>query len=127
MWEETEKLKHQLPLLDYLRRQNWSFRPTGSRQEFVALCPLHAETRPSFYVNASKNLFFCHGCRQGGDLIRFAQLYFDLPFHRAVARLRQELGLVPPSESVVLRKRRASISPSFIAMKKPSSTSIRGA
>jgi len=104
MWEETEKLKRQLPLLDYLRRQNWSFRPTGSRQEFVGLCPLHAETRPSFYVNASKNLFFCHGCRQGGDLIRFARLYFDLPFHQAVARLRQELGLVPPSESAVLEE-----------------------
>jgi len=37
-------------------------------------------------------------------LIRFAQLYFDLPFHQAVARLRQELGLVPPSESAVLEE-----------------------
>ncbi len=102
MWEETEQLKRQLPLLEYLRGRNWSLRPTGSRQEFVGLCPLHAETRPSFYVNASKNLFFCHGCGRGGDLIRFAQLYFDLPFHQAVALLRQELGLVPPSESAVL-------------------------
>ncbi len=48
-------------------------------KQFVGLCLLHAETRPSFYVNAAKNLFFCHGCGRGGDLIRFAQLYFDLP------------------------------------------------
>src|SRR5215831_3194217 len=44
MWEETEKLKRQLPLLDYLRRLHWSFRPAG-RQEFLGLCLLHAETQ----------------------------------------------------------------------------------
>jgi len=104
MWEETEKLKRQLPLLDYLRRHHWSFRPAGSRQEFVGLCLLHAETRPSFYVNAAKNLFFCHGCGRGGDVIRFAQLYFDLPFHQAVARLRQELAPAPASEFELLEQ-----------------------
>jgi len=104
MWEKTEKLKRQLPLLDYLRRYHGSFRQVGSRQEFVGLCPLHAETRPSFYVNAAKNLFFCHGCGRGGDLIRFAQLYFDLPFHQAVARLRQELLPAPPSEPELLEQ-----------------------
>jgi DNA primase len=103
MWEETEKLKRQLPLLDYLRRLHWSFRPAG-RQEFVGLCLLHAETQPSFYVNVAKNLFFCHGCGRGGDLIRFAQLYFGVPFHQAVARLRQELTSAPASESELLQQ-----------------------
>jgi len=104
MWEETEKLKRQIPLLDYLRRHNWSLQPVGSQQEFVGLCPLHAETRPSFYVNAARNLFFCHGCGRGGDLIRFAQLYFDLPFPQAVARLRQELAPSLKSESELLQQ-----------------------
>ena len=40
----------------------------------VGLCPLHEETRPSFYVNTRKDVFYCHGCGQGGDLIRFVQL-----------------------------------------------------
>ena len=104
MWEKIEKLKRQIPLLDYLRRHNWSLHQVGSQQEFVGLCPLHTETRPSFYVNAAKNLFFCHGCGQGGDLIRFAQLYFDLSFPQAVARLRQELKPAPASESEVLQQ-----------------------
>jgi len=44
----------------------------------VGLCPLHLETRPSFYVNARKNLFYCHGCGRGGDLIRFVELLFSV-------------------------------------------------
>jgi DNA primase len=104
MWKETEKLKWQIPLLDYLRRHNWSLHPVGSQQEFVGLCPLHAETHASFYVNATKNLFFCHGCGRGGDLIRFAQLYFDLSFDQALARLRQELAPALASEPELLEQ-----------------------
>jgi hypothetical protein len=71
--EDVETLKRRLPLLDYLRQHNWASRPAG-RSEFVGLCPLHEETRPSFYVNTRKDVFYCHGCGQGGDLIRFVQL-----------------------------------------------------
>jgi DNA primase len=95
MAENLERLKQRVPLLEYLQRHNWKPCRTGSRQEFVGLCPLHQETRPSFYVNASKNLFYCHGCGQGGDLIRFVQLFLDLPFRQTVAHLEQELLPAP--------------------------------
>jgi DNA primase len=52
---------------------------------------LHRETRPSFYVNACKNLFYCHGCGHGGDLIRFVELFFQVSFRQSVAHLQQEL------------------------------------
>jgi hypothetical protein len=57
--EDVETLKRRLPLLDYLRHHNWTGHP-ASRSEFVGLCPLHEETRPSFYVNTRKDVFYCH-------------------------------------------------------------------
>ena len=57
------------------------------RSEFVGLCPLHEETRPSFYVNTRKDVFYCHGCGQGGDLIRFIQLSRHLSFRQSLACL----------------------------------------
>ena len=97
MAENLERLKQRIPLLEYLQRHNWKPCRAGTRQEFVGLCPLHPETRPSFYVNTAKNLFYCHGCGRSGDLIRFIQFFLDLPFRQTVALLQQELTPAPIS------------------------------
>ena len=96
MAENLEHLKRSLSLLDYLRRSNWTARRMGTTAEFVGLCPFHRETRPSFYVNGRKNLFYCHGCGRGGDLIRFVELSQGLSFRQSVAHLLQE---IPPTGS----------------------------
>jgi DNA primase len=98
MAHDLERLKERISLLEYLQRHNWRPCRAGTRQEFVGLCPLHQETRPSFYVNPQKNLFYCHGCGRGGDLIRFVQLFLDLPFRQSVAHLEQELRPASASE-----------------------------
>jgi DNA primase len=100
MGEDLDRLKQRLPLLEYLQRHNWNAHPAGTAQEFVGLCPLHRETRPSFYVNARKNLFYCHGCGRGGDLIRFVEFFRNLSFRQSVALLQQEL--TPETDSQVL-------------------------
>lgn len=92
MQNDFEALKNRIPLLDFLQRHRWTGRQVGSGQEYVGLCPLHEESHPSFYVNAHKNLFFCHGCGCGGDLIRFVQLYLNLSFRDSVLHLEKEIS-----------------------------------
>jgi DNA primase len=87
---DVETLKRRLPLLEYLRQQNWTGRRAG-RFEYVGLCPLHEEIRPSFYVNTRKDVFYCHGCGRGGDLIRFVELSRQVSFHQSLAYLNPQL------------------------------------
>jgi DNA primase len=103
MQQDLQSLKQRIPLLDYLRHHNWTARSIGAHQEFVGLCPLHPETHPSFYVNATKNVFYCHGCGCGGDLIRFVQLSLKLSFREALAYL-QQLGRPELGEDEALRE-----------------------
>src|SRR5947199_51040 len=98
MHRDLEQLKQRIPLLQYLQRRNWTGCRVGARDEFVGLCPLRPETRPSFYVNARKNLFYCHGCHRGGDLIRFVELSQHLSFRESLACLQQDLTLATESE-----------------------------
>jgi hypothetical protein len=98
MAHDLERLKQRIALLEHLQRHNWKPCRAGTRQELIGLCPLHQEVRPSFYVNAHKNLFYCHGCGRGGDLIRFVQLFLNLPFRQSVAHLEQELMPAPASQ-----------------------------
>jgi DNA primase len=99
MARDLEQLKQQIPLLEYLRRRHWIARRVGAREEeFVGLCPLHADTRPSFYVNTRRNVFYCHGCQRGGDLIRFVELSEHLSFRESLGCLRQDLAITKQAE-----------------------------
>lgn len=60
----------QISLLDYLAQHGWKIVRDSGREEVAGLCPLHRESRPSFYVNRRKQVFYCHGCGRGGDLAR---------------------------------------------------------
>ncbi|MCI7485458.1 MAG: CHC2 zinc finger domain-containing protein [Helicobacter sp.] len=54
-------------------------------EEFLAqsLCPFHNEKTPSFVVNPNKNIFYCFGCGENGDSIKFVMLYKHLSFIEA--------------------------------------------
>jgi DNA primase len=57
------------------------------------LCPFHDEKTPSFNVTPSRGLWYCHGCGEGGDVIKFVQKIDALSFVEAVEKLASRAGL----------------------------------
>ena len=92
-WQAADLLKQQISLLDYLQGQGWKPARRSARGRLLGLCPLHQDHQPSFLVDPSKNLFYCYGCRRGGDVIRLAELYHGVRFVEAMALLRHWSGL----------------------------------
>ena len=88
--EQRNHLRRSIPLLTYLEKQGWKPSAYSESEEVCGRCPLHFDSRPSFYVNRRKDVFFCHGCGQGGDVIRLAQLMHGLDFRTALATLAQQ-------------------------------------
>jgi DNA primase len=59
-----------ISLLEYLQQHGWKIVHDAGREEVAGLYPLHRDTRPSFYVNRRKQVFYCHGGGRGGGLAR---------------------------------------------------------
>jgi DNA primase len=57
------------------------------------LCPFHDEKTPSFTVSPARNVYFCHGCGQGGDAIKFLMDAEHLSFVESVERLASRAGI----------------------------------
>jgi DNA primase len=93
--QALDELKRQIPLLDYLRAQDWRPARRLTRGRWMGLCPLHRDHKPSFVVDPNKGLFYCYGCGRGGDVIRFVEIYHELRFPQALVLLRQWRGLAP--------------------------------
>lgn len=60
---------------------------------YLALCPFHNEKTPSFNVTPSRQIYYCFGCGEGGDAIRFVMRYENLTFPDAAGRLAEKVGI----------------------------------
>jgi hypothetical protein len=98
--------RQQPTLLEYLEQHGWKTARVRGGEEVAGLCPLHRETRPSFYVNRRKNVFYCHGWGRGGDLIRLMELLEGLSFTQVLLRLRSRAGAAAALEEAVRFYRR---------------------
>jgi hypothetical protein len=75
-----------------------------SGKEWLARCPLpnHEDRMPSFTVTPEKNLWFCHGCVRGGDVVDLARHAWGYPkaeVAMAAAQLLHEFGHEIPRRS----------------------------
>ncbi len=63
---------------------------------WMACCPFHQEKTPSFSVNPSKGIFYCFGCSQGGDSIKFVMEMEHVTFPEAVKIVAEKTGVPVP-------------------------------
>ena len=66
---------------------------------YWAKCPWHNETRPSFSVTPSKQMFYCFSCRKGGSVINFIMEYEKVSYREAVQKLAERVGMQMPESS----------------------------
>ncbi|MBD5646751.1 MAG: DNA primase [Desulfovibrio sp.] len=83
-------IKERLNIVDVVRRYV-ELKRNGPR--WVAPCPFHQETKPSFSVNEEKGLFYCFGCQASGDLFDFYGRINGLDFRDTLEQLAAELGI----------------------------------
>ncbi len=60
---------------------------------YVGKCPFHNENTPSFNVNNEKGLFYCFGCKAGGNIITFTKKYKNFTFNEAVKYISEYTGV----------------------------------
>ncbi|MCL1986303.1 MAG: DNA primase [Betaproteobacteria bacterium] len=83
-------IKERLKLVDIARRYV-ELKRNGLR--WMAPCPFHQETKPSFSINEDTGLFYCFGCQASGDLFDFYGRINGLDFRECLEQLAVEAGI----------------------------------
>lgn len=65
-------------------------------KNYWGLCPFHGEKTASFSVDAEHQLYYCFGCKAGGNVFNFIQDMEHLSFHEAVELLADRAHLPMP-------------------------------
>src|SRR6516162_3241321 len=89
----AERVKQQADIVrmigEYVR-----LKKTG--QNFTGLCPFHQEKTPSFSVHPMKQMYYCFGCHEGGDVFKFVMAMEKCEFPEAVRAVAEKCGIPIP-------------------------------
>ncbi|MBI3995980.1 MAG: DNA primase [Nitrospirae bacterium] len=85
-----QRVRQESDILEWVSR-HVSLRKAG--QNWVGLCPFHAEKTPSFTVSPGKQVYHCFGCGVGGDVIGFLMKIDGVGFPQAMTVLAERLGI----------------------------------
>lgn len=81
-------------------------------RNYWGCCPFHGEKTPSFAVNPDKDMFYCFGCHEGGDVFKFIMKSESCGFAEALKILAVKYGIPVPerekSAAEVLRDKKTA-------------------
>lgn len=75
---------------------------------YFGLCPFHNEKSPSFSVSPNKQMFYCFGCGEGGNVFSFLMKYDNLTFSEALKELADRAGVELPDVRMSAEERNRS-------------------
>lgn len=100
-----EEIREKNDIVDVIS-QYVSLKKKGS--SYFGLCPFHNEKSPSFSVSREKQMYYCFGCGQGGNVYTFLMEYNRLSFVEALQELARRAGVELPEEEQTPEEKRQS-------------------
>ncbi|MEG2116067.1 MAG: DNA primase [Clostridia bacterium] len=89
-----EQLKTKLDIIDVVSKYV-VLNKKGSK--YWGCCPFHHEKTPSFSVDAIKQFYYCFGCKEAGDVVKFVQKVEGVDFMGAITILANQAGMEVPA------------------------------
>lgn len=86
-----ELIREKLDIVEIVREYVPALRRAG--RNWKAPCPFHNEKTPSFTVSPDKQIFYCFGCNEGGDVFSFVMKIEGLTFPEAARKLAAKAGV----------------------------------
>ena len=101
--ETVEEIREKNDIVDVISSY---VRLTRKGSTYFGLCPFHNEKTGSFSVSPIKQMFYCFGCHEGGNVITFLQKYENYTFPEALKVLAERAGVdIPDTVSEEDKKR----------------------
>ncbi|MBQ3583909.1 MAG: DNA primase, partial [Lachnospiraceae bacterium] len=86
---------------------------------YFGLCPFHNEKSPSFSVTPGKQMYYCFGCGEGGNVYSFIMKYENFSFLEAVKMLADRAGVaLPEAEYSEEDRRKADLKANLLEINK---------
>lgn len=88
--ELIEEIKDNIDIVDFIGEY---VDLTKKGKEYFGKCPYHDERTGSFSVTPSKNMYYCFGCKKGGDVINFCMDHLNMSYEKAINYLSGIAGI----------------------------------